>query len=302
MPSLYVKESKVFARSALLAQRDLTGMVDDAAQSEAASTELVAPKGDCIDLLTRMVEGEIIPRLLMAHQNAPPPVNPLSSPSFGPETTDEFAQMVLSTETDTLIGYVSGLMARGVSIQAIYMDLLAPTARKLGDYWNADYCTFADVTIGLGKLQHILHDLSRRDTLALERQRQGRSVLLATASTEQHTFGLLVIEEFFRRAGWRTWAEPGADPDEIARMVSGQWYDLFGLSVSGESHLDQTAAIITSVRKSSRNRMIRVMVGGRVFMENPGLAASVGADVTASGGNEAVAAAESAVSQLEGRC
>ena len=301
MPSLYVNEPMISASGQRRGAGRNIGMIEMPAPGGAAATDLAPRKGDCVELLTRMVEGEIIPRLLMAHQNAPPSHPPIASPSFGPETADEFAQMVLSKDVDSLIAYVGGLLARGVTVPAVYMDLLAPTARKLGDYWDADYCSFADVTIALGKLQHILHNLSRRDAMSLERQRQGRSVLLATSASEQHTFGMLVIEEFFRRAGWRTWAEPGAEPGEIARMVNGQWYDLFGLSVSCESQLDQTAEIITSVKNSSRNRSIRVMVGGRLFMANPELAASVGADVTASDGNEAVAAAESAVSKLEGR-
>lgn len=262
-----------------------------------------AGKQDCLDLLTRMVEGEIIPRLLLAHRSEPIP-QPLESsgPTFGPGMTDDFAQMVLSNSADSLIDYVSELIARGVSIQAVYMDLLAPTARRLGDYWNDDRSSFADVTISLGKLQQILHELSRRTTQAQELQRQGRSVLFATAQTEQHTFGLLVIEEFFRRAGWRTWCEPSGSPADLAQMVSAHWYDLFGLSVSCDTHLDQVSSIITSVRRSSKNRAIRIMVGGRLFSERPELAASVGADVTASDGNEAVAKAENAVVQLEGRC
>jgi methanogenic corrinoid protein MtbC1 len=286
-----------------LAPRPLLGEREDAAGETASSLSVVA-KGDCVELLTRMVEGEIIPRLLLAHQSemAPPPTTRSApAPALGPETTDEFARMVLSNEADTLMIYVGSLLDSGVSIQAIYMDLLAPTARRLGEYWDADYCSFADVTIGLGRLQQILHELSRRSTRAHD-QGRGRAALLATLPGEQHTFGLLVVEEFFRRAGWRTWSEPCAAGDDLAGMVSGQWFDVFGLSVSCDSHLDEVAAIITSVRRASKNRTIRVMVGGRLFNEHPELAAEVGADITASTGEGAVTAADGAVRQLEGRC
>jgi len=255
-------------------------------------------------VITRMVEGEIIPRLLLAHQSDAMPQGPFRDTPrmFGPEMTEDFAQRVLSSEIDALLGFVEDLLARGVSIQSIYMDLLAPTARQLGEYWNQDRCSFADVTVGLGRLQQILHEMSRRGTQLLDGQQRGRSVLLATAPNEQHTFGLLVIEEFFRRAGWRTWCEPGADANQIAQIVGGQWYDLFGLSVSCDSHLEQVSSIIKLARRSSRNRAIRVMVGGRLFSEHPDLALSVGADESATSGPEAVSKAENVVRQLEGRC
>jgi len=266
----------------------------------------VQPSGkrDCLDLLTQMVEGEIIPRLLLAHRSEPisPDISPMPGPTLGPALTDDFAQMVLSNTAESLVQYVGELISRGVSVQAIYMDLLAPTARRLGDYWNDDRSSFADVTIALGKLQQILHELSRRTTHAQEMHRHGRTALFATAPTEQHTFGLLVIEEFFRRAGWRTWCEPGGTSAELAQMVGAHWYDVFGLSVSCDTQLEQVTSIITSVRRSSKNQSIRIMVGGRLFIERPELAAAVGADVTASDGNEAVSKAESAVVQLEGRC
>lgn len=301
MPDLYVTERMSGRPQRLrLSGRGIANTPD---RRPAVIADPEPAKNDCVDLLTRMVEGEIIPRLLLAHQSEglPPPESGREA-VLGPDMTEKFAQMVLSREIDTLLDYVSSLIATGVTIPAIYLDLLAPTARKLGEYWTEDSCSFADVTIGLGRLQQILHELGRRSAQTQEAQRRGRSALLVTAPNEQHTFGLLVVEEFFRRAGWRTWCEPGGDPAVIAQMVSAQWYDLFGLSVSCDSHLDQVAAIITSVRRSSKNHAIRVMVGGRLFSEHPELATSVGADVAASDGNEAVAKAESAVRQLEGRC
>ncbi|MDX2235686.1 MAG: cobalamin-dependent protein [Hyphomonadaceae bacterium] len=304
MPSLYVKDINMFAGGGRrTASREVADSQGSAAAYADGAEDLAVSKGDCVDLLARMVEGEIIPRLLLAHQatgRAPPPAS--EEPSFTPATADEFAQLVLSSSVDSLIDYVDLLLRRGASIQSIYMDLLAPTARRLGEYWNSDYCSFADVTIGLGKLQQILHELSRRQTRSLDSDRPGRSALFAVAPGDQHTFGLLVIEEFFRRAGWRTWCEPRGTAEDLAQMVGGQWYDLFGLSVSSESHLDQVTAIITSVRRCSKNKAIRIMVGGRVFTENPELVARVGADATASDGTQAVTVAEGAVRQLEGRC
>jgi MerR family transcriptional regulator, light-induced transcriptional regulator len=303
MPSLNVNENMPLRASGRLATgRELATIAERGPEDDAPSQDETG-KRDCVDLLTRMVEGEIIPRLLLAHQaEALPPPTARPAPTFGPGMTDLFAQKVLSSEVDALLEFVVSLMGHGVSVQAIYLDLLAPTARRLGDYWNEDICSFSDVTIGLGRLQQILHELGRRSTRTHELQRRGQAILLVTAPSEQHTFGLLIIEEFFRRAGWRTWCEPGGSAEEVAQLVSAQWYDVIGLSVSCDSHLDQVSAIVTSVRRSSKNPAIRVMIGGQLLIANPELALSLGADVTAFDGADAVAIAEGAVTQLEGRC
>ena len=49
--------------------------------------------------------------------------------------------------------------------------------------------------------------------------------------------------------------------------------------------------LITSLRAASCNRDIRVLVGGKPFTENPGLAGSYGADGAAMDAIEAVARA-----------
>jgi MerR family transcriptional regulator, light-induced transcriptional regulator len=296
MPSLHANRSASGGRVQRLATRLIAppkgGRADEPTGTAASRS------GDCIDVLTRMVEGEIIPRLLLAHQQEHPPASTLSP--LGPEAVEDFARQVLHKDSSVLVAHVAALLDRGTPLQSIYIDLLAPAARKLGDFWTSDECSFADVTVGLGKLQFLLHDLGRRDAKA-HQGGQGRSVLLVTPPGEQHTFGLVVVEELFRRAGWRTWSESCGDPEEISRLVAGQWFDLFGVSVSTEANLDAAAAVIASVRKSSRNRMVRVIVGGPVFMENPGLSQDVGADAVASGSNDPVAVAEQVVAQLEGR-
>jgi methanogenic corrinoid protein MtbC1 len=259
-------------------------------------------KADCVHLLTRMVEGEIVPRLLLSHSveaGAAPSPSPSPSPVES-SLVEDFAQLAITREADVLMDYLEALLARGVTVQSLYIDLLAPTARRLGDWWTADVCSFTEVTIGLGRLQHVLHELSRRTPVTHDPKKRSRAVLFAAAPGEQHTFGLLVVEEFFRRAGWQTWCELSGVQSDVQRAAASQHYDLFGMSVSCDSHLDRVASMITTVKRSSRNRAIRVMVGGRLFNERPDLVAGVGADVMASDGSEAVAKA-SAVCQLECR-
>jgi methanogenic corrinoid protein MtbC1 len=221
--------------------------------------------------------------------------------ALGPETTEKFALYTLSAGHGSLLAIVGNLLQQGITLESIYLDLLSPVARRLGEYWNDDLVSFADVTIALGRLQQVVRELSVQPPKGGVLAPNGRSALFAAAPGEQHTFGLLIIEEFFRRSGWRTWTENGGGIGPVVAAAETHFFDIFGLTASSEEHLDQIAPMIMSVRRASKNRDITVLVGGRVFNETPELAARVGADAMATDPKEATLRAELAVRKLARR-
>jgi MerR family transcriptional regulator, light-induced transcriptional regulator len=247
--------------------------------------------------LARIVEGDIIPRLMIVHRsepNSPAPENV----TLSAETIEKFALYTLSSGRDSLMAIIGNLLQQGTSLEAIYLDLLTPVARRLGDYWADDLVTFSDVTIALGRLQQVVRELSVQPPKEGVVLPKGRSALFSAAPGEQHTFGLLIIEEFFRRSGWRTWMETSGALEPIIAAVEAHKFDVFGLTASADDRLDLIAPMIMSVRRASRNRDICVLVGGRLFIERPELAAKVGADHMAVDAKDAVLRAEVAVRQL----
>lgn len=263
-------------------------------------SEPARPETGARDRLTRVVEGEIIPKLMLAHRA-------LSSGAFerdsrydvlGPETIEQFAQLALSSTQDTLLAVVGNLLQRGTPMEAIYLDLLAPAARLLGEYWLEDLATFSDVTIALSRMQQIVHELSLHGPAVDGPGPHGRSALFAPSPGEQHTFGLSILEEFFRRSGWRTWMEPSGDPAEVIQAAMSHHFDVFGVSISCQDRLAELPGLIMSVRQASRNSDIVVLVGGRLLTERPRLAEEVGADGMTTDAKQAVLMAEGAVRQI----
>lgn len=251
--------------------------------------------------LASLVEGEIIPRLMLVHGQVGAAPKSRDVVELGPETTEKFALYTLSTSHESLLAIIGGLLQQGVSMEAIYLDLLGPTARRLGEFWSDDQVSFADVTIALGRLQQVVRELSLHDPVDEGFVSNGRAALFAPAPGEQHTFGLVIIEEFFRRSGWRTWTELSGAITEILGAVQAHRFDVFGMTASSDERLDQIAPMIMSIRGASRNRDISIMVGGRLFLERPELVARIGADAMAADAKEAVLKAEVAVRQLAHR-
>ncbi len=235
--------------------------------------------------LTRLIESEIIPRLLVAHATGPHTdvdADAERSTVISAEEIKAFAPLALQVEADELLDYVDGLVARGVPLDSLLVDLLAPAARQLGEFWEDDLCDFIDVTMGLWRLQEVVHELSAR--MPQDHSRpfgQERRALFASLEGDQHSFGTVVVDELFCANGWLTDRLNEATTVELLERVRDEWFDLAGLTITCDCHIAPLPAIVRSIRGSSRNPRICVMVGGRVFAENADLAASVGADGTA---------------------
>ena len=247
--------------------------------------------------LERTIEEQIIPRLMMMHRTAveAPQAAPMPANALRSDNVAELARLVVGRDGDDAFGYVQGLRERGVPLEQIYLDLLVPTARLLGEMWNADYCDFTDVTIGLWRLQQLLHNLSPAFLNDAQPRSADRRLLLVPEPREQHTFGLIMVAEFFRRAGWDVWDEPLSSREALLDLIRREAFSVVGLSVGYDARLDSLKETIRLVRQQSRNRDVKVMVGGALFVERPDRVALVGADSTASDGREAIREAESLV-------
>lgn len=247
--------------------------------------------------IVRTIEQDIIPRLVRAHRD--PVAAPVAAPELRVSDVDlrEFLPLILAAEDAGWQAMLERLLTRGIAVDEIYLGLLTPAARELGRMWENDQCAFTDVTVALGRMQRIMRTLSPAFGREVDHPADGRRVLLLPAPGEQHTFGLSIVAEFFRRAGWEVVGDTEARAADPAALVRREWFDVIGISVGIESRLDWLKSGIAAVRNASRNRAIGVMVGGPVFVANPERAAELGADGTAVDGRQAPVMAEQLLEQ-----
>lgn len=252
--------------------------------------------------LVRTVDTEIIPRLVLARRVGPERICVPASDGWAPGGEDivHLAGVAVTQSFSVLLTHLKAMHARGTPVETLYLDLLAPTARHLGELWVQDLCDFTQVTTGLGRLQRALHELGPAFESEAEHRQIGHRAMLMPMPGDQHTFGLSMVVEFFRRAGWEVWDELPAAAADVVSAVRKEWFAVAGLSVSCESRLDTLAAVIRAIRRASRNRAIGVMVGGPVFIEHPDFVALVGADATAVDGSQAVLQAQRIQALLPG--
>jgi methanogenic corrinoid protein MtbC1 len=237
--------------------------------------------------LGRMIEAEIVPRLLLAHHSEAHPRASIGEKVSGldaePPDVEEFAERLIGEDEDPALEFVAALERQGRPSLEILIDLLAPAARRLGALWETDDCDFIDVTIGLRRLTQILRRLSPDENDAGPPFSRAPRILLLATPGESHIFGIAMAEAFFRADGWRV-TRGGGDYTSVLASSS---FDIVGFSLSTARHLEALATAVRTARSTSRNSEIRVLVGGPIFAGG-GLAERVGADAAASDARSAI--------------
>jgi MerR family transcriptional regulator, light-induced transcriptional regulator len=256
---------------------------------------------DCRQMITSVIEDQILPRLLHAHpaevstesgtlraqrgQNAHAPI-------LSETLVNEFARHCCQ---GTAISYVEKLQNQGITHEAIYLGLITPAARLLGKQWEQDHLDFMQVTSALIQMHEVAHHLNYHMQSGPKTIGEQKRVILACAPGSQHILGIVIVGAFFNRAGWQTVIEISATPMSLAKLLKDEWFDVIGISVALASQCDELAELIADLRDTSKNKNLFVMLGGPVFSLGEAKASDYGADAICSDPDASIRLASSAV-------
>ncbi|MEM7781051.1 MAG: cobalamin-dependent protein [Pseudomonadota bacterium] len=257
------------------------------------------------DSINAIIEGEIIPQLLMAHAEGADQtlaLGALNGAQIAPSAATKFALLPLHKDTPNLLEEVEKFLAEGVSVEAIYIDLLAPAARQLGEMWENDDCDFVDVTMGLWRLQEVMREIGERAPIkppAIDGS--AKRALFAPLPGDEHYFGALMMDEVFARSGWESQVMTKPLRKELLDVVSRESFDLVGLTVSRDCTSAALRNLIQAMRSVSANPNLSILIGGQMINQNPAIVAEVGADGTGADARAALEVARTLVQSAEVR-
>ncbi len=239
--------------------------------------------------LAGIIETQIIPRLLLVHNpvRKDRKARPVDEP-INLEDVVEFVRLIGAHDHTIALEFVDALRARGTNLESIFVNLFTPAARYLGELWCADSCDFAEVTIATSRMQQLLQKLSQDFVEEGAVRATKRRALLVALPGDQHTFGLAMLRAFFRKDGWDV-VDGGKTYEDVLAKARAKKLDLFGISVSCDTSIDDLREFVRSIRAASPNKALRVAVGGRFFLDNPHAVSQVGADMTAVDGRRVTA-------------
>lgn len=230
--------------------------------------------------LDQVIEEEIIPRLMLLHKKSAAEIDP--GPSSSAEIDEafvaRFAQMTQRMKSEELQRFVLTLIENGATAQMVLLDLFAPAARLLGESWISDEIDFVGVTIGLSRIQQLVHDVISVAPPPAEAQIRLKA-LIVPAPGEQHSLGAVIAGHVFRTSGWIVDGGLSLTLAEIKAMMQQDDYAVLGFSLASELHVADVASAIKHVRKLKPKKDLAVIVGGNLAACRPDLCAEIGADL-----------------------
>lgn len=214
------------------------------------------------------------------------------------EEIDQITQLLLSSEEDAFELAITFLKTHGASINYIVLDLIPTIARRLGKQWEDDTLSFAEVSIGVNKLERVIHKLDYLFQATQLERRGNQSILISVFPGSQHSLGTLILSNYFIYSGWNVYRPDNTNLKSINQKLESTSHDAVAISISCDDQLQQLPNIISALREKSQNPKIMVLIGGPLYNKAPAKFAHIQADVKAFTPEESVEKLEQILSQL----
>jgi len=229
---------------------------------------------------------------------------PQARRDHAPNTLDEeeinrIADLLLNAEEDAFEYAIKTHKAHGIPIDYIVLDLIPEIARKLGKHWEEDSLSFADVSIGVNKLERVIYKLDYLfQANQLERQ-QNKSIFVSGCPGSQHSLGTLIFANFLTFSGWQVHRPNKVNIDCMVEGVKSKNHQALAISVATNEQLEQLPNLISLLRQKSKNPKIIVLIGGPLYNKTPDAFDDIQADIKACSPEESVQKLEQYLSHLD---
>lgn len=162
------------------------------------------------------------------------------------ENLEQLALALIDVDDHAAPEFIRGLRSEGKSPETIYLVHLAAAARVLGEWWEEDRTSFAQVTLATGRIFAIMR--SMRHLFEPTELIQGKAALFASVPGEDHTLGVRMAADLFRKDGWDISLKTGLDHDALVAEIEQTPARILGLSFSGDHSIEALSRLIIAVR------------------------------------------------------
>jgi methanogenic corrinoid protein MtbC1 len=201
---------------------------------------------------------------------------------------DDYLRALLAGSRREAMAVVDGAVRGGMGIRPLYLDVFQPVMREIGRLWQENRITVADEHLATAITQAAMARLY--DQLFAGGAQPGPLLVAACADQERHELGLRMICDVLEMEGWDTIFLGASVPvEDLVQMVMERKPEVVALSASISPHVARVRAAIEGIRAAVPEGGPVIVVGGRAFADDAGLAGRLGADLTAA---DAVEAAE----------
>lgn len=172
----------------------------------------------------------------------------------------DLCNALIGTDNKAAAALVEGILKQGVDANQLYLEYLGPASQKLGQWWTANKVTFADVTVGTGRIYAIMRTIERRNPRPINLT--SKTALFATIPGEDHILGLRMAADMARKDGWEIELALDESHDALIDRITSENHLIIGLSAAGKHALPNLARLVFAIRVNAPKAYI--FVGGNI--------------------------------------
>lgn len=211
----------------------------------------------------------------------------LTAETPGERLAATYLVAILEGDRRKAISLILRAADEGQGVPDIYLRVLQPAQEELGRMWLLGEINVAEEHFATTTTRLVMAQLHAREVC---RAANGKTLVAAAISGNQHDLGIQVVADLFEMEGWRVIQLGSNVPTaDLAQAVEFYDADLVALSVSLATQLPALEETVAAIRASQRGATVKILVGGCGMMGAADLVKSSGADVYASNAMEAVA-------------
>ncbi len=161
------------------------------------------------------------------------------------KTVERLCAALVDDDEQAAARMVVGLNQSDLSPEAVYIDYLAAAARRLNEWWEHDKASFWQITVAGCRLLAIMRSMSHLfepDVICDE-----KSAIFAGVPGEQHTVGLRMATDIFRKDGWHVVLLVGLQHDDLVDRIGNTSARVIGLSISSHQSIEALSKLIVSL-------------------------------------------------------
>lgn len=188
--------------------------------------------------------------------------------SMDPNFLEALCAVATSTSGASFRPVIASMATAGIRNEEIADHYIPAVALKLGDQWCADQTSFAEVTIGVARLQALLRELGREwqgnGSTGSDAAPNAPAVLVMSLAEAYHTLGATILSGQLRRIGLSVRQMLDATPAAAATEVQRIRYDAVFLSASRSEDLENLRKIVEHIARSTATPP-PVVIGGTIL-------------------------------------
>lgn len=178
------------------------------------------------------------------------------------ESVEAFCDVLIKPDPSAALRFIEERRAEGVTRHAVYLGFIGAAARRLGEGWEEDRLSFAEVTFGTGHLYALIRALRTEQLWTSTPFDRRKCALFATVPGEDHGIGITVATDLFRDDGWEIDLRIDTDHDDLLAEIEETQPHIIGLSLSTERRLDALMRLVVAIRLVMPGVIIGVAPGG----------------------------------------